>query len=797
MENNNKQKSGFTCPESAVLNSARQTISVRYRLSILTLLVLIVLIDLLVPLGVACGVLYVLLVSSTLWSPGWKLTLSVAILSTMLTLMVFAMSPGGLDVWKVVANRLLTILAIWVTALICLRQKKSEREKSRSASKLEAIVNTAVDPIITISGVGLIKSFNPAAERLFGYTTTEILGKNIKLLMPSPYREEHDGYLAHFLETGKQNVIGSGREVVGRRKDGTTFPLNLSVSQVVMEDDDQNKEVLFTGIIRDLTHEVYQRQLNADYEGQIGAISKSQMVIEFEMDGTIIKANENFLKTMGYSLEELQGQHHSIFIDSKEYESVRYTEFWNKLNQGEHVTAELKRISKDGQEVWIQASYTPILDLNGKPFKVVKYSVDVSQRVLIDQALELAKMDLIKAKEAAETANKTKSEFLANMSHEIRTPMTAILGFTDILLGNVSKPENVDSVQTIKRNGESLICLINDILDLSKIEAGKLDVELIDCSPHQVIADVTSLMRVRTQAKGLLLKVRFDGPIPETICSDPTRLRQVLINTVGNAIKFTETGEIQVIVRLLDTDGDEPKLRFDVTDTGIGIPADKIENLFLPFTQADSSTTRKFGGTGLGLTISKRLIELLDGTISVSSTMGKGSTFSITVSTGALKSVQMIENFSESVIECVDTNVVEGPESVLSNCRILFAEDGPDNQRLIGFILKKSGADVTIVDNGQIAFEKATEALTEGRPFDVILMDMQMPVLDGYAATRKLRNTGYPHPIIALTAHAMSTDRQKCFDSGCDDYATKPINRKKLIKTIASYAKKTVEAALP
>ncbi|QDT41892.1 Sensory/regulatory protein RpfC [Gimesia alba] len=658
----------------------------------------------------------------------------------------------------------------------------------------QAILENVVDAIITITSQGEIHAFNPAAERLFGYTTSEVLGKNIKILMPLPYREEHDGYLARYLTTGKAKIIGSGREVVGQHKDGTTFPIHLSVSQVFIEEDGQDEEILFTGIIRDLTSEVKQRQLNADYEGQIAAISKSQMVIEFALDGTILKANEKFLETMGYSLDELIGQHHSVFVDPRERESVQYATFWEQLRQGEYITAQLKRIDKHGHSVWIQASYNPILDLNGEPFKIVKYSVDVTQRVLIDQALKVAKQDLVHAKEAAELANQTKSEFLANMSHEIRTPMTAILGFTDVLLGSVVKPEDIDSVKIIKRNGESLIGLINDILDLSKIEAGKLDVEHIDCSAHQIVSDVASLMRVRSASKGLDLKVRFDGPIPETICSDPTRLRQVLINLVGNAIKFTETGSIEIVVRLLNGAEDEPKLQFDVIDSGIGIPKDKIEKLFSRFTQADGSTTREFGGTGLGLTISKRLVELLGGMVSVSSKIGEGSTFTVTVATGSLDNVKMVQSSNESIVEEhteTETSAVAKSEAPLHNYRILFAEDGPDNQRLISFVLKKAGAKVTVVENGQVAVDAATKALAEDDPFDVILMDMQMPVLDGYAATRRLRNIGYSRPIIAITAHAMSTDQQKCLDAGCDDYATKPINQNKLIQTIVSHVKRS------
>jgi signal transduction histidine kinase/CheY-like chemotaxis protein len=403
--------------------------------------------------------------------------------------------------------------------------------------------------------------------------------------------------------------------------------------------------------------------------------------------------------------------------------------------------------------------------LKGNPSKVVKYSIDVTKRVLIDLALKQAQTELTQSKEAAELANIAKSEFLANMSHEIRTPMTAILGFTDILLGNVAKSENIDSARTVKENGEYLLNLINDILDLSKIESGKIEVEQIASYPHQIIADVVSLMRVRAKAKGLPLDVQYDGPVPETICSDPTRLRQILINVVGNAIKFTETGSVHIVSRLLNEAGEQPRLQFDVIDTGIGIPAGKIEKIFKPFTQADGSTTLNFGGTGLGLSISKRLVELLGGEFSVSSTVSKGSKFSITVATGPLDDVRLIQDLSEAGVESTDENVADTANLCLSNRRILLAEDGPDNQRLIGFILKKAGAEVTLADNGQLGLELATIAVSEGQPFDVILMDMQMPVLDGYSAVSQLRKEGYTLPIIALTAHAMSSDRQKCLDA--------------------------------
>ena len=292
-------------------------------------------------------------------------------------------------------------------------------------------------------------------------------------------------------------------------------------------------------------------------------------------------------------------------------------------------------------------------------------------------------------------------------------------------------------------------------------------------------------MRVRASAKGLPLEVQYSGPIPETIRCDPTRLRQILINLVANAIKFTEVGEVRVVVRLIEADSDNAKLQFDVIDTGIGMVESQLNTLFQPFVQADSSASRKFGGTGLGLTISKRLAEMLDGTIQVQSTPGEGSTFSAIVSIGSWEGVAMVD---APIAERDEVTTQGDTQSVPPNCRILLAEDGPDNQRLISFVLKKAGADVTMVENGQMALDLALSERDKGTPFDIIIMDMQMPVLDGYEATRQLRDTGYTGPIIALTAHAMSSDRDKCLHAGCDDYTTKPIDREKLISLVEQYA---------
>jgi len=368
--------------------------------------------------------------------------------------------------------------------------------------------------------------------------------------------------------------------------------------------------------------------------------------------------------------------------------------------------------------------------------------------------------------------------------------MTAILGFADLLTehGQLDKapPERVEAIETIKRNGEYPLSIINDILDLSKIEAGKMTFERVAYSPFQILAEVTSLMHVRTAGNNLQLDVEYKGLIPETIHTDPTRLRQILINVVANAIKFTEIGGVRIITSLSE-DGDEPRMQFDVVDTGIGMIQEQVTQLFQPFTQADNSTTRKFGGTGLGLTISKRLAEMLGGDISVIETKpGVGTRFRVAVGTGSLDGVKMTDNPTSVFKSSAGTpeTAANNDQLDLSGCRVLLAEDGPDNRLLVTYFLKKSGVETTVAANGEIAVDMAVAASKEGYPFDAILMDMQMPVMDGYQATSLLREKGYTNPIIALTAHAMAADREKCIQIGCDDYISKPIDRKKLVEVI-------------
>lgn len=397
----------------------------------------------------------------------------------------------------------------------------------------------------------------------------------------------------------------------------------------------------------------------------------------------------------------------------------------------------------------------------------------------------------------AEQANQSKSEFLANMSHEIRTPMAAILGYSDLLNGDLANdPEqSADAIRTIQSNANHLLTIVNDILDVSKIEAGQMSVEAIQTSPTQIISEVLSLVRPRAVGKGVQVGVSYETPVPKYIQSDPTRMRQILLNLMGNAIKFTEVGSVTIRVSV---DAHSQVMALSVVDTGIGMTPEQCEAIsrFEAFSQADASTTRKFGGTGLGLRISNALAQMLGGGLDVKSVQGQGSTFTATIATGNLDDVAILEpdeaiaGAGDQPAKRQEKDAVDlTPDKPLQGLRILVAEDGPDNQRLINFHLKKAGAEVIICDNGRVAVDALGSSSPENLP-NVVLMDMQMPEMDGYSATRCLRDGGFTLPIIALTAHAMEGDRQKCLDAGCDDFLTKPIDKQLLVKTCASWSSK-------
>lgn len=379
----------------------------------------------------------------------------------------------------------------------------------------------------------------------------------------------------------------------------------------------------------------------------------------------------------------------------------------------------------------------------------------------------------------AEMANKAKSQFLANMSHEIRTPMNAIIGFSDLLADEKLSKEQLKSINLIRNSGKTLLALINDILDFSKIEAGKMQTEISECSLGELVAVIESLIHPLLAGKEVEFEVREGDGLPANIRTDQARLQQCLINLINNAIKFTEKGHIYVNISLEERNND-PYIRFDIEDTGIGIPADKQEKIFESFVQADGSTSRKFGGTGLGLAITKQLTELLGGELTLTSEEGKGSVFSIIIPAGLDVSKQPPLNRYH--IDHETGIPMDQKEQPKFSGRVLVAEDVETNQMLAKSLLGRLGLDVTIARDGEEAVRKVEED-----SFDLIFMDIQMPNMDGYEAMRTLRSDGIKEPIIALTAHAMKGDDQKCIDAGADDYLTKPIDRRKLAETLGKY----------
>jgi PAS domain S-box-containing protein len=485
----------------------------------------------------------------------------------------------------------------------------------------------------------------------------------------------------------------------------------------------------------------------------------------------IVRVNASLCRMLGYSEEELLK--YSIKDLHPPEEAPNDLQRFHAAAEGlVSINEDRPVLRKDGSIFYADITGHRI-QFDGRPCLLALFR-DITER-------KRAAQELVEAKQAAEAASRAKSEFLANMSHEIRTPMTAILGFADVLLGHPSDEESADAVRVIQRNGIHLLDIINDILDISKIEAGKLHVVCQPCVPEQIVAEVILMMETRAQDKGLSLSCETQGAMPERITTDPIRLRQILINLIGNAVKFTESGAVRVVLHR-ENGGDTPQLRIDVVDTGIGLSETQIGELFRPFAQADSSMHRRFGGTGLGLVISKRLANILGGDVAVSSTPGRGSIFSLTIAAGNAS-----ESDKSPAQDSASVGAIASGEKILLEGRILLAEDGADNQRLFARILRKAGAEVVLADNGQIAVEKYFDSEKDNRPLDLILMDIQMPVLDGLEATRQLRKAGCNKPIIALTAHAMSEDRQQCLDAGCDGYMSKPIDKAALLEFVAHY----------
>ncbi len=664
----------------------------------------------------------------------------------------------------------------------------NERKRIEEALQLtQFCVDHAADAVFWLDPQGRIIYVNHAACRLLGYSSAELRCLTVHDIDPMFPKEVWEPHWKE-LQEKKSFVI----ESCHRTKSSELIPVEVSINHIEYCGKEYN-----CAFARDITERKrMENDLRASKEGyRILAENVDDVIWTSDMNLRWTYVSPSIEKFRGYSAAETLNQTVDELLTPGSAITAKkaLAEFLAGAAKDDRVLdqpvkLEIEYRCKNGSTKWAEVNVSPLRSSDGTPVGLVGVTRDISE-------WKWAAEELTRAKRSAETANRAKSEFLANMSHEIRTPMTAILGYVDVFLEKCNKTcpfrqsEIGDPLDVIRQNADHLLRVIDDILDISKIEAGRLALEQTRCSPSSIIAEVVSLMRVRAEAKGLSLDLVFDGRIPDTIASDPTRLRQILFNLVGNAIKFTEVGGVRLVMGLQETGLGNPMLQIQIIDTGIGMSEETRQKLFQPFTQADASTTRRFGGTGLGLTISRRLAELLGGDISDSSAIGKGSTFTLRLPPGPLNGVRLIDVPSESGCMALNEKTTKLPEGtgLPAGCRLLLAEDGLDNQRLIAFLLRKAGAEVLVAENGQKAVDLALAAYEDPISFHVILMDMQMPVMDGYEATKLLREAGWKKPIIALTAHAMTEDRQKCLDAGCDDYLSKPINRSHLLQTIARY----------
>ena len=505
-------------------------------------------------------------------------------------------------------------------------------------------------------------------------------------------------------------------------------------------------QLYLDGVMMDITAAKLRR---AEFEGIVSALNRVVAMIELDLDGYVIGANDNYLRMMGYTRDEVLGLHHQNFCTERELKAPGYAAGWAQLRQGQPVLGEFLRVAKGGRRVWILGSYNPIFDTQGKVFKIVKFATDLSERHAMEEALR-------QAKERAEVAAAARSSFLANMSHEIRTPMNAIIGFSEVLLDSPLNATQRQQLSTVRQSGLSLLRLLNDILDSAKLDKGAVHLEQADLSLRQLCAEVCETVRLQAAQKGLALQLHYPATEPEFFHADALRIQQILLNLLSNAIKFTEVGHVQL--RVAYASG---VLHLSVVDTGIGMTAEQLQRIFDPFAQADASTTRRFGGTGLGTTIARQLVELMHGRLQVSSIPNQGTCFTVCLPLPPGQPVAATPMLASVA---------------LPPLRILAVDDVPENLELLQLVLARDGHQVTLASGGQAAL-----ALLKAQAFDVVLLDLHMPDIDGFAVTTQWRawqaqQGQAPTPVIALSASVLLQDRQQAFDVGMNGFAQKPLS---------------------
>ena len=635
-----------------------------------------------------------------------------------------------------------------------LRYRQLFRELSRSEAWMRALLTTTVDGVVTVDRSGTILEFNASAERIYGWTREEILGQHIRVLIGNEDASAQVGLL-RTLQTGEISASAQSADVTGRRKDGSIVPIRRAVGHARLDD----KE-LFVCFITDISErramEQALRASEQQFRSLIGNIPGISYRSLLEGDRPLVFISDAVERITGYPGSDFvpqPGKRARRSFDALIHaaDRVRVLEaIETALREDRPYLVEYRLLHADGSVHWLWENGTGVRNDAGDLHWLDGVILDITERRQMEDALR-------EAKENAEQAAAARASFVANMSHEIRTPMNSILGFTDVLLDGELAPEQRRHLDTIRSAGRALLRLLNEILDTAKLEKGAVELEQNDYNLLSLIDELSSTLAANARAKGLHVDIHYDPALPTCLRGDELRVRQVLTNLLDNAIKFTEKGSVTLRASLQDE-----QLHFEIRDTGIGIAPERLQAIFDPFTQADPSMTRRFGGTGLGTTISKQLVELMGGRIWAESEQGKGTTFHVVLPL-------LLARFAPQQPR------VRTP-AALPPLRVLVADDVPQNQELLQLLLARRGHTMTAASDGDQVVELAAR-----EAFDVILMDFQMPTIDGLSATRLIRQqaeaAGRPRvPVIAMTASVLAEHRRASVDAGMDGFASKPVD---------------------